>query len=89
MGIFVESIGTIAAVLTTLSFLPQVIKTYKEKNAENLSMLMLVVFFLGVLLWLVYGIVKHSLPLIIANIITGILTVVLIYFKVLYASKKK
>ena len=89
MGILVESIGTIAAVLTTLSFLPQVIKTYKEKNAENLSMLMLVVFFLGVLLWLVYGIVKHSLPLIIANIITGILTVVLIYFKVLYSSKKK
>lgn len=88
MKMFIEGIGMIAAILTTLSFLPQVIKTYKEKTADSLSMVMLVVFFIGVLLWLVYGILKNSMPLILANTITAILGSTLIYFKIVYSKKR-
>ena len=83
----VELIGMIAAVLTTLSFLPQVIKTYKDKSAESLSMIMLVAFITGVCLWLVYGLLIHSMPLIASNIVTAILGGTLIYFKVTYGKK--
>lgn len=88
METFVESIGMIAAVLTTISFLPQVVKTYKDKSAENLSMTMLVVFLLGVGLWLVYGVFKNSNPLIVANSITLVLAGLLLFFKINYSSNK-
>ena len=87
MSIFIESIGSVAAVLTTISFLPQVIKTYKEKSAENLSMLMLVLLLIGVVLWLIYGLFKNSYPLIIANAVTMILTFLLVFFKIKYSKK--
>jgi len=87
MKMYIEIIGMIAAVLTTLSFLPQVIKTYKDKSADSLSMVMLVAFLIGVLLWLVYGVMKNSMPLILANFITAILGSTLIYFKVVYSKK--
>ena len=87
MKMYIEIIGMVAAVLTTLSFLPQVIKTYKEKSADSLSMLMLVAFLLGVILWFVYGVMKNSMPLILANLITAILGSMLIYFKVVYSKK--
>ena len=87
MKMFIEGIGMLAAVLTTLSFLPQVIKTYKEKTAESLSMLMLVVFLSGVILWFIYGVMKNSMPLILANLITAVLGGTLIYFKVVYSKK--
>ena len=80
----VELIGMIAAVLTTLSFLPQVIKTYKDKSAESLSMIMLVAFITGVCLWLLYGLLIHSTPLIASNLVTAILGGTLIYFKIVY-----
>ena len=87
MSVFIESIGSVAAVLTTISFLPQVIKTYKEKSAENLSMLMLVLLLIGVVLWLIYGLFKNSYPLIIANAVTMILTFLLVFFKIKYSKK--
>jgi len=77
----VEVLGLIAAILTTSSFLPQVYKTWKTKSTESLSLIMLWVFFLGVLCWLVYGFLIHSIPIIIANLITAISGFLLIYFK--------
>ena len=84
----IESIGLIAAVLTTSAFIPQVIKAWKVKDVESLSLTMYVVMFLGVMLWLTYGIFQNSLSIVLANIVTGILTFTLIFLKIKYREKK-
>ncbi len=80
----VEFIGLVAATLTTSAFLPQVYKTWKTKDVEGLSLVMYIVFLTGVLLWLYYGILIDSLPVIIANTITAFSGGFLIYFKLKY-----
>ena len=77
-----QILGLIAGGLTTVAFLPQVIKTWKSKSAKNLSLAMFFVFALGTLLWLIYGIIIQQLPIILANSITLALASVLLYFKV-------
>jgi MtN3 and saliva related transmembrane protein len=79
-----EIIGLLAAVLTTSAFVPQVYKTWKAKSAESLSLTMFLVFFVGVILWLIYGIHIKSLAMIFANTVTGILALLLIFFKIRY-----
>ena len=81
---FYEIIGLVAAVLTTISFLPQVFKTYKTKDTSGLSLTMYIVFFIGVVLWSVYGIYINSLSVILANSITAILALYLIFMKLKY-----
>ena len=76
--------GFTAAVLTTIAFLPQLIKTWKEKSAENISKSMLLLFISGVFLWIVYGWETHSLPVIIANVITLILNSTILILKIRY-----
>ena len=79
-----EIIGLIAATLTTAAFVPQVIKAWKTKATKNLSLPMYLIFFTGVLLWLVYGIHLNSLAMIVSNIITAILALILIILKLKY-----
>lgn len=81
---FHEIIGLVAAVLTTASFLPQVFKTHKTKNTSGLSLTMYVVFFIGVILWTIYGFFINSLSVILANSFTAILALYLIFMKVKY-----
>ena len=76
-----EIIGLLAAFITTASFLPQVIKTYKTKDTSGLSLTMYITFFIGIVLWLIYGIHLNSLPMILANFITAILSLFLIIMK--------
>ena len=78
---FYESIGIIAAILTTSAFIPQVYKIYKEKKAQGVSLLMYLIMFVGVLLWLVYGVLIGSIAIIIANSVTAILQLLVIIFK--------
>ncbi len=78
---FYESIGIIAAILTTSAFIPQVYKIYKEKKAQGVSLTMYLIMFVGVLLWLVYGILIGSIAIIIANSVTAILQLFVIIFK--------
>ena len=80
----IEILGLIAAVLTTVAFLPQVYKTWKAKSAESLSLMMLLIFESGVLCWLVYGFLIDSFPVILANGITAVSGFFLIYFKFRY-----
>jgi MtN3 and saliva related transmembrane protein len=80
----VEIIGFVAAVLTSISFLPQVIKTWKSRSAKDLSLVMFVIFFTGVLLWLIYGFIIKDTPLIAANIVTLTLSGIILYFKLRY-----
>ena len=85
---FIEIIGFIAAILTTSAFVPQVYKTWKTKDVEGISLTMFLVMFTGVLLWLVYGILINSLSMVIANVITSILILTLIVFRIKYYKKK-
>ena len=78
---FYEIIGLLAACITTASFLPQVFKTYKTKDTSGLSLTMYITFFIGIVLWLIYGIHLNSLPMILANFITAILSLFLIIMK--------
>ncbi len=79
-----EIIGLIAAVLTTSAYLPQVYKTWKTKSAGNISLTMYLAMFVGILLWLVYGIHLNSFAMILANSVTAILTLVIVGFKLKY-----
>jgi MtN3 and saliva related transmembrane protein len=76
-----ELIGTLAATLTTLSFLPQVAKTWQTRSAADFSWIWLVAFAAGLALWLVYGIALVSLPLIAANGITLSLVLLITFVK--------
>ena len=81
---FYQVIGMLAATLTTISFFPQVYKTWKTKSTEGLSLTMYLVFLAGVILWLIYGIYLKSSPMIIANLVTAILSLYLIVMKIKY-----
>ena len=65
-----NSIGILAASLTTISLLPQVVKTLKTKRTRDLSLGMLVVFNVGILFWITYGIIIKSIPIIFGNCVT-------------------
>ena len=68
-----EIIGLIAAVCTTSAFVPQVMKVWKTKQTKDLTLRMYSIMFLGILLWLVYGIIIDSLSIILANVVTATL----------------
>lgn len=74
-------IGYLAAFLTTVSFIPQVIQIYKTKNTDAISGLMYIIFCIGVALWLSYGLIIESLPVIVANSITLVLAVYIVFMK--------
>lgn len=84
---YIEIIGFIAAFLTTAAFLPQVYKTWKTKDVSGLSLPMLLMFFVGIVLWLVYALFINSPSMIVANTITIISAFFLIYFKIKYSKK--
>lgn len=77
-------VGYVAGALTTLSFVPQVVKAWKMRETRDLSLAMLVLFAVGVILWTLYGIWVGSLPIIAANIITFALILVLLCLKLWY-----
>ncbi|HBB02434.1 MAG: hypothetical protein US89_C0013G0055 [Candidatus Peregrinibacteria bacterium GW2011_GWF2_38_29] len=73
--------GYIAATSTTVSFIPQVIKT---KNTKSISLLMYSVYLVGIIMWLVYGIMLNEAPIIIANIITLMLSGTIFILKIVH-----
>ncbi|HRV55994.1 MAG: SemiSWEET transporter [Flavobacteriaceae bacterium] len=79
-----ETIGFAAAILTTTAFLPQVYKTWKTKDVSGLSLPMLLIFFIGIVLWLIYGFLMESPSMIFANSITVVSSFLLLYFKLKY-----
>jgi MtN3 and saliva related transmembrane protein len=85
---FIPVFGYAAAVLTTLSFLPQAVKTIKEKNTEGISLSMYSLFTIGVLLWLLYGLFMKDIPIIAANGVTFILSATILTLKIKYSSKE-
>jgi len=80
----IDIFGFIAALLTTSAFLPQVIKTIREKDTKSLSLPMYIILTAGLLLWLTYGILIKDWALIIANSITGLLAFIILIAKIKY-----
>lgn len=80
----VELIGLLAAILTTSSFVPQLRKIRRDKTVEGLSLGMYLVMLAGVILWLIYGIMIQSLSIIVANIVTALLLLLILYFRAKY-----
>jgi MtN3 and saliva related transmembrane protein len=77
-------IGFLAGTLTTVSFLPQVVKTFKSKRCDDLSWGMLLAFSSGVCLWFVYGVFLRSAPIMLANLVTLLLLAWLLVMKIRY-----
>jgi MtN3 and saliva related transmembrane protein len=77
-------IGLVAATLTTISFIPQAIKTIRTKQTKDLSLTMYSIFTTGIFLWLVYGILVRDIPLIIANAVTFLFTFTILALKIRY-----
>lgn len=73
-----------AAVLTTVSYLPQAIKTIKSRQTKDLSLFMYALLTMGVFLWFVYGILLVNIPLILANGVTLLFTLTILAMKIKY-----
>lgn len=77
-------IGLIAALCTTVSFLPQAIKTIQTKNTSGISLSMYSLFTIGTIMWLTYGLISGQVPVYLANGITLILALIILVYKIKY-----
>ncbi len=84
-----QIIGIAAGVLTSIAMLPQLIKIIKEKKAENVSVVMLMVLIAGLSLWAVYGFMKNDLPIIITNCFSVLLNIVILTLRIKYSGAKE
>lgn len=80
-------IGLLAGVLCTISFFPQVVKIFKTKRTQDLSLLTFSIFSLGVFLWLIYGFLRQEIPIILTNAVIFLLALLIILMKVKYDLK--
>lgn len=78
---WIELVGLSGSVLSSVTFMPQVYQTWKTKSVGDLNLSMMLIVFLSTVIWLVYGIGKDLLPVIICNGIISFLSLMLIYFK--------
>lgn len=76
-----EWAGYLAAAMTTLAFVPQAVKTIRTRDTRSISLGMYVVFTAGIAMWLVYGIALNSMPMILANIVTFLLSATILGLK--------
>tara|TARA_Y100000589_G_scaffold169323_1_gene160997 strand:- start:1394 stop:1660 length:267 start_codon:yes stop_codon:yes gene_type:complete len=83
----VEFFGYFAAILTTLAFIPQLVKTLSTKKAEDVSLTTLIMFLTGVAAWIIYGFQISSEPILVANVITFLLNFFILFFKLNYSNK--
>ena len=77
-------IGLGAAFCTTISFIPQLKKTLRDKQTKDISLGMYIVFVIGVILWLAYGIILTDWPIILANLFTLIFSGTILVMKIKY-----
>jgi MtN3 and saliva related transmembrane protein len=82
-----DLIGTLAACLTTASFVPQVWHTLRTRDVSGISLSMYTVFTVGVALWLVYGLMLGAWPVVVANAITLILALMILLMKLRFGAK--
>jgi len=83
----VDWLGLLAGTLTTVAFVPQVLKIWLTRSADDVSYLMFGIFSVGIVLWLAYGIALGALPIIVANVVTLVLSIMVIALKVRYSRR--
>ncbi len=81
--------GFSAALLTTIAFLPQLYKTWTTKSAEDVSLIMLILFITGLICWIIYGSRINSIPILVANIVTFIFNLSILILKISYNKNKQ
>jgi MtN3 and saliva related transmembrane protein len=79
-----NTLGLIAGALTTVAFIPQVVKIWKSKHTLDISLGMFSIFSVGVFLWLLYGLQLGALPIVLSNGITLVLSLTILVFKLRY-----
>jgi MtN3 and saliva related transmembrane protein len=79
-----ELVGYLAASLTTLSFVPQALHTFRTKDVRGISLGMYSVFTVGIAMWLVYGLLIRAWPVVVANVITLALAAAILAMKLRY-----
>ncbi|MBK7882787.1 MAG: SemiSWEET transporter [Chitinophagaceae bacterium] len=77
----IEILGMSAGTISSITFLPQVIKTWKSKSAKDISLWMFLLVTLSVIMWLVYGILIKSVPIIYTNSMVLMMSLIMLYFK--------
>ena len=77
----IEIQGLVAGTITSVTFLPQVVKIWQTKSAKDLSLMMLLLLMLGVVLWLIYGLVVMSTAIIYTNSMVLAMSLIMLYFK--------
>jgi MtN3 and saliva related transmembrane protein len=82
-------LGLVAGSLTTLAYLPQVLKTWRSRSADGMSWSMLVILCLGIGLWLIYGLYAHNTPVIFANLLTLLFSSAILAMKIRYEAVPK
>lgn len=82
--IWITIIGLLAAAATTIAFLPQVVRSWRTKKTEDISLSMYLIMVTGGFLWLSYGLLINDLPLVVANVITLSLTISTLFLKIRY-----
>lgn len=81
---FSEGLGLIAGAITTGSFIPQVVRVYKLRSAREISLFFTILFLIGDMLWLTYGIFLQSFPIILWNCLGSLFALVLLIGKLRY-----
>ncbi len=80
----VTILGLVAGTLTTLSFLPQLLKAWKSRSTHDISVGMFLLLAVGIMLWIVYGIVTADVPVIVANTVTLVFVSLILVLKLRY-----
>lgn len=81
---WIQIVGLVAGTLTSSSLIPQLIKTIKEKKAQDVSVGMLLVLMLGVATWVAYGLLREDLPIIITNSFSLLLNITMLVLRFKY-----
>lgn len=89
MNALIDGIGLIAGLLTTTAFIPQVWKIYRTKSGKDVSARMFSLLSAGIVLWLIYGILVRSVPLILTNAVTLVLSLAIIALKIRYRQRPR
>ena len=82
-------IGIVAGILTSVSMLPQLIKILKEKDAQNVSIVMIIVLISGLSVWIVYGVMREDWPLIVTNSFSVLVNTLILIFRIKYSGVKE
>lgn len=79
-----QILGYAACAVTALTFLPQVLKTWKEKSAKNVSLLMFIIAFINEVMWIAYGVLQNDMVIIVTNVIMIVMCSIMIILKLRY-----